>query len=112
MYSVVATNRQGSVSSTAVTLTVAAPPMAQTAPSFTQQPTSVTLSIGAAATFTALATGQPAPTYQWRKGGTNIAGATAASYTTPAVALADDGAVYSVVATNSLGSVTSTSATL
>ena len=112
LYSVVATNSQGSVSSTAVTLTVAAPPVAQTAPSFTQQPTSVTLSIGSSATFTALATGLPAPTYQWRKGGTNIAAATAASYTTPAVALVDDGAAYSVVATNSLGSVTSTSATL
>jgi hypothetical protein len=112
LYSVVATNSQGAVPSTAVALTVTAPPVAQTAPSFTQQPTSITLSIGASATFTALATGLPAPTYQWRKGGTNIAGATAASYTTPAVVLADDGAAYSMVATNSLGSVTSTSATL
>jgi Carboxypeptidase regulatory-like domain/Immunoglobulin I-set domain len=111
-YSVVASNSQGSVSSAAVVLTVTLPPVTQTAPAFTQQPTSVTASLGSLVTFTALATGLPAPTYQWRKGGTNIAGATSASYTTPAVTLADDGAQYSVVATNSLGSITSTAASL
>jgi hypothetical protein len=111
-YSVVASNSQGSVSSAAVALTVTLPPIAQTAPAFTQQPTSVTATLGGSATFTALATGLPAPTYQWRRGGTNIAGATAASYTTPAVTLADDGAQFTVVATNSLGSVTSMAASL
>jgi hypothetical protein len=49
---------------------------------------------------------------RWRRNGTAITGATAPSYTTPAVALADDGAVYSVVVSNSQGSVTSNDATL
>ena len=112
LFSVVATNSQGSVSSSVAAVTVTAPPVAQTAPVFTQQPTSASVSLGGSTTFTALATGLPAPTYQWRKGGVNIAGATGASFTTPAAILADDAAQYSVVATNSLGSVTSASAVL
>src|SRR2546422_4375051 len=35
-------------------------------------------------------------TYQWRKNGVNISGATASSYTTPATTTADNGALYSV----------------
>jgi hypothetical protein len=50
--------------------------------------------------------------YQWRKNGANISGATAASYTTPATATADSGAQFSVVVSNSLGNVTSSAATL
>ena len=46
------------------------------------------------------------------KNGTPIAGATSASYTTPAVGAADDGATFTVVVTNSAGSVTSSGAKL
>ena len=108
LYSVVATNSQGAVASAVAAVTVTAPQVGQTAPVFTQQPASVSVSVGGSATFTSLATGLPAPTYQWRKAGVNIVGATAASYTTPAATLADNAANYSVVATNTLGSVTST----
>ena len=44
--------------------------------------------------------------------GTNIPGATAGTYTTPATSVADSGAEYSVAFTNSAGMVTSNSATL
>ena len=44
--------------------------------------------------------------YQWRKNGTNIAGATNAIYVTPPTTLADNGARFSVVVGNSAGSVT------
>ena len=50
--------------------------------------------------------------YQWRKNGLDIAGATNASYTTPATTADDNGALFSVVVTNSAGSVTSNDALL
>jgi hypothetical protein len=50
--------------------------------------------------------------YQWRKNSANISGATGASYTTPVTTTADNGAQFSVVVTNSVGSATSNSATL
>jgi len=50
--------------------------------------------------------------YQWRKNGVNIAGATATSYTTPATATSDSGSTFSVVVTNTAGTVTSAAATL
>jgi hypothetical protein len=52
-----------------------------------------------------VASGAPQPTYQWRKDGTNIAGATANSYVISGAQMSDAG-VYSVVIRNSLGSLT------
>jgi hypothetical protein len=49
--------------------------------------------------------------YQWRLAGTNLAGATASSYTRPNAQPADAGD-YSVVVTNSFGTATSSNATL
>ena len=54
----------------------------------------------------ASADGSPAPTFQWRKNGTPIAGATDALLEFPVVTLADAGS-YDVVALNSVGSATS-----
>src|SRR6185436_5526244 len=56
--------------------------------------------------------GSAAITYQWRRNGSNIAGANAVSYTTPATTLADNGSTYSVVVTSAGESVTSNNATL
>ena len=50
---------------------------------------------GQTATFTVAASGSDI-TYQWRRGGTDLAGATAASYTSVATAITDSGAAYSV----------------
>jgi hypothetical protein len=68
--------------------------------------------VGQTATFSVAATGSPALTYQWRKNGTAIAGATAASHTTAVLTAADGGASYTVVVTNPVNSVTSAAATL
>jgi hypothetical protein len=65
----------------------------------------------ATATFSVAATG-PALTYQWRKNGTAIAGATSATYTTPPVSWLDSGAQYTVVVSNSDGAVTSSAGAL
>jgi len=87
-------------------------PPAATAPMITTQPTNVAVTVGKAATFTVVASGTDPLTYQWQKGGTAIAGATAASYTTPATKVTDDGAMFAVVVTNSAGSATSNNAKL
>lgn len=77
-----------------------APPVLPVTDPFTQQ----TASAGGAATFTPGYSSGSAPTsYQWKKNGTPIGGATGASYTTPALTAADNGAFFSVVATNSNG---------
>ncbi len=107
--SVVVNNSAGTVTSTSATLTVNA---AAVPPSITTQPASQTVTAGQAATFSVLAAGTAPLTYQWRKNGANISGATAASYTTPATTTTDSGSTISVVVNNSAGTVTSTSATL
>lgn len=104
-YTVVATNSAGSVTSSAAVLTVNTPP------SFTQQPVSQTCLVGATISFTVAVTGSPAPSVQWYKDGVTLAGATSTTLTLSNVALSAAG-TYSVVATNSAGSVTSNSASL
>lgn len=103
-------NVAGTVTSAAATLTVTGPVLA--APTITSQPADASVTAGLSATFSVSTTGSPLPTYQWRRNGVAINGATAASYTTPALAVADSGATYSVVVSNSQGSVTSREATL
>lgn len=76
------------------------------APSITVQPVSQILIAGDTVTFTVAASGTPAPTYQWQKNGVAIAGATYSSYTIAGLSSVDAGS-YTVVATNSVGSVTS-----
>ena len=80
------------------------------APSISTQPADQTVTLGSTATFTVVAGGSPG--YQWKKNGAAIAGATAASYTTPAAVAGDDGASYTVDVSNDGGSVTSAAATL
>jgi len=50
--------------------------------------------------------------YQWRRNGTDIVGATNASYTTAAIVLADNGAQFDVVVSNAVAPTLSTAATL
>jgi (2Fe-2S) ferredoxin len=108
-YTVVVTDSAGSVTSNAATVTVTVVPVA---PTITTQPTNQTVNAGATATFTVVATGTATLTYQWKSGGTAVTGATAASYTTPVLAVANSGTSYTVVVSNSAGSVTSNAATV
>jgi pectin methylesterase-like acyl-CoA thioesterase len=104
-YTVIVSNTGGTVTSTAAVLTV------NTAPTIATQPVGATVAAGQAVTFTVAASGSPTPTYQWMKNGANITGATAASYSVPAVTLADTG-VYTVRIVNAIGAVTSSPAVL
>jgi len=106
--STISASYNGITSSTVLTVTASA-----VAPTITTQPASRSVSVGQTATFSVVATGTSPFTYQWRKNGTNIAGTNSASYTTPATALADNGANYSVVVGNSSNvNATSNDATL
>jgi glucose/arabinose dehydrogenase len=81
-------------------------------PVITSQPVRRTVPIGGTARFSVTAVGALPLTYQWQRNGVNIPGATAASYTTPSLILADSGATFRCVVLNSFGSVTSASAVL
>jgi hypothetical protein len=83
-----------------------------TAPAITNQPASSSVVRGAAATFTVVASGTAPLAYQWQKNGSNISGATAASYSTPATTTSDNDSTFAVAVSNSVGSVTSSAATL
>ncbi len=82
------------------------------APSITVQPMNEQVIVGQTATFSVTATGTAPLGYQWQKGGTAIAGATSASYTTPATTAADNNTAFTVVVSNQVGDATSSSATL
>ncbi|MBP1773912.1 MAG: uncharacterized protein H6P99_3075 [Holophagaceae bacterium] len=88
------------------------PPPPPTAPAISAQPTDQSVQAGATATFSVTATGTAPLTYQWKKGGTAIAGATSASYTTPATVVGDSGSSFTVTVTNAAGSLTSSAAVL
>ncbi len=105
-YEVIVGNSSGSVISNPATLTVNSKPL------ITVQPSSQTVKVGVAATFTVAAAGTSPLSYQWQKGGVNISGATSASYATSLTTLTDSGSQYDAVVSNSLGSVTSNIATL
>ncbi len=108
-FRVVVANAAGSITSNAVMLTVTAAPIA---PSITTQPANQLVNAGQAATFSVVAAGTAPLNYQWQKNGATIAGATSASYTTPATASGDNGATFRVIVTNAVNNATSNSATL
>src|SRR6266704_845907 len=85
---------------------------AAVAPTITTQPVNQTVTAGQSATFAVTAAGTAPLSYQWQKNGVNIAGATAASYTTPATTTSDSGSTFDMVVTNTAGTVTSAVATL
>ena len=88
------------------------PPPAASAPKITAQPMAVTVDDGQTASFSVTASGSGPLGFQWQRGGQAIAGATSSSFSIPATTIADHGAQFSVVVTNSAGSVTSSLATL
>lgn len=107
-YTVVVANTAGSVTSSGATLTVNN--VAQ-APSFTQLPSSQTIANGSTVVFKSLATGAPAPTYQWYLNGAAVAGATNPNLVLTDAGYANAGS-YTCVATNASGNATTPAATL
>ena len=107
-FRVIVSNPAGAVTSASAVLTVTAPAVA---PVFSAQPGPATVRVGESASFSANATGNPAPTLQWQKDGASIPGATSASYAI-AVVKEDDAGRYRVVAVNSAGSTASDSVQL
>src|SRR5207253_4668557 len=71
-----------------------------------------TVTEGATGTDSGRATGRAPLSYQWQRAGVPISGATLASYTTPSTTSGDNGAQFTVVVSNTAGSVTSNVATL
>jgi hypothetical protein len=82
-----------------------------TAPLITQQPQNQSVTTNATAQFTVQAMGGGALTYQWRKDGANLDGATGPTLAVPNVQLPDEG-LFSVVVTDANGSAESQSARL
>lgn len=76
-------------------------------PSITAEPANRAVTVGQTTSFTVRATGTAPLSYQWQKNGAALSGATSPSYSTPATTSADNGAQFTVVVSNSAGSVTS-----
>jgi hypothetical protein len=104
-YDCVITNSQGSVTSSAATLTVDAFGVS-IPPTITLQPVGVTTYAEEDVTFTIAATGDPTPTYQWRKNGVAISGETGTTLFLAIVSESDE-ATYSCTVSNQGGSVLS-----
>ena len=99
-YTVLVSNACGTVTSGVAALTVVFPP------SIAAQPAGQMVVNGGIATFTVSAEGTPPLNYQWYFNGNPIDGATDTSYTITGVTTNNEGN-YTVVVTNSCGSVTS-----
>ena len=101
-------NANGTADSATATITIGAPPV------ITTQPASQTIASGQTATLSVVATGTAPLTYQWYVGTsgtttTPIAGATASSYTTPALTSTTS---YWVRVSNASGTADSATATI
>jgi len=103
-YSVLVSNPCGSVTSSIAPLTVK--PLL-----ITSSPGSQNVTVGSSATFSVSANGQSPLSYQWLWNGTNILGETNASLSLTNVQFSQTGN-YSVIISNSFGSITSTAPAL
>ncbi len=105
IYDVVITGDCGSAASAIATLTV------NPATTITIQPVALSTCIGSNVIFAVTATGSGSLTYQWRKDGVNIPGATSSSYAINGITTGDI-ASYDVIVTGNCGPVTSAAAAL
>ncbi|MBI4558543.1 MAG: FG-GAP repeat protein, partial [Candidatus Hydrogenedentes bacterium] len=87
------------------------PPSPPPPPVITVQPVSKTVNVGQPVQFNVTATGAGPLGYQWKKNGTDIPGATGASYAIASAQHVDEGS-YTGVVSNSGGQVTSNAVTL
>ena len=84
VFTVVVSNSAGAATSSEAQITVTA---TAEPPIFTTQPADQSVLKGTSASFSVSATGTSPLSYQWRKNGTDIPGATSSTYTTPATSL-------------------------
>ena len=108
-FTVAVSNAAGSITSNAATLSVNSAPIA---PSITTLPSSQTVTAGQTATFSVTASGTAPLNYQWNRNGIAISGAISSTYTTPATLVSDNGTQFTVLVSNTAGSITSTAAML
>jgi len=102
----------GASETTSANLTLhIAPAVVGTPPTITGQPASLTVTQGQTASFSVTATGTAPLAYFWRKGATPMTNGPNPSLTI-ASALSPDAGTYSVIVSNSVGTVTSSNATL
>jgi Immunoglobulin I-set domain len=115
-YEALFTNTSGTATSTAATLTVTT-----ISPSVTANPTTQVIVAGASATFTAAATGLPAPTVQWEVSTDNgltfnpdtlDMGAQTNTLTISAATTSQSGIEYEAIYSNTAGTATTTPAAL
>jgi hypothetical protein len=85
---------------------------APVAPTISSQPASTKVTAGQTARFNIAATGTAPLTYQWKKNGAAISGATSPTYTTPAETASDNNAQFTVAVSNAAGSAASNAAIL
>lgn len=104
-YRVLVTDSTGTTTSSEALVVVLFPP------SVVAQTGNLTVMSGQSVNFKVLVTAKPPPTYQWRKDGVNISGATNNTYSIASVTAAD-AATYDCVLNNSCGTVTSTGSVL
>lgn len=81
-------------------------------PSIATQPSNTTVPVGATATFTVSASGSAPLAYQWQRNGSNISGATSASYSVASAQSGDNTAQFRAVVSNAFGTATSNAAVL
>ncbi len=104
-FTVTAADSAGNAASKAFALSVNAPL------TFTTQPAGLTVNAGSLATFSVSVAGTGPFSYQWRKDGVPIVGATLSTYTLASIQGINAG-TYDVLVSNVAGSATSASATL
>jgi len=107
-YKVTVTNSAGSVTSNVANLSLTIEVLP---PTITKQPVGQTAYVGQTASFSVEVSGTAPFTYQWKRGGYAIAGATSSSLSLQNLTSSDTGS-YTVTVTNTTGSVTSTQVAL
>ncbi|MBC3876792.1 hypothetical protein H8K38_03105 [Undibacterium sp. FT79W] len=85
---------------------------AVTPPLIGTQPVNLSVYVGRTANFSVVASGTAPLSYQWKRDGIDIPGATTANYVLTNAQLLDNGSIWTVVVSNKAGSVTSAAATL
>ncbi|HLH56415.1 MAG TPA: lamin tail domain-containing protein, partial [Verrucomicrobiae bacterium] len=87
-------------------IVVAPDAFVQSPAAITSQPQSQTTTELQSVSFTVVATGNPAPSFQWYRGGNPIAGATDSTYTIASATLSDNGAQFEAVVQNIVSNTT------